>query len=112
MSHLKALRTATLGSWRMLTLGPEYEDTWVSSSDKSRGPTDKQVEGEPGPDEKTNTGPGDQVEPSWRAADNDTVQKYDAVLHLDGLSSPGTRGGVREIVKKHELLKSTPWSSR
>ncbi|XP_036972795.1 voltage-dependent N-type calcium channel subunit alpha-1B isoform X3 [Acanthopagrus latus] len=106
-----ALRSATLGSWRMLTLGAEYEDTWVSSSVKSHGSTDKQVEGDdPGPDEETDTGPGDQEKPSWSAAD--TVQKYEAVLHLDGLSRPGTRGGVRQIVRKHELLNSTPWSHR
>ncbi|XP_051268614.1 voltage-dependent N-type calcium channel subunit alpha-1B isoform X1 [Dicentrarchus labrax] len=105
-----AVRSATLGSWRMLTLGAEYEDTWAPSPDKSRRPS---PEDEPGPVEGSDTGAGDPEEPSWGAVDTgtDTAQKYDAVLHLDGHST-GRRDGVRHFVKKHETLNNTPWPRR
>ncbi len=109
--HSPAVRAATLGSWRMLTLGAEYEDTWAPSPDKSRR-AGQQVEEEPWSAEGSESGAGDTEEPSWKAADTQTVQKYDAVLHLDGLSRAGRSDGLRQIVRRHELLNGTPWSRR
>ncbi len=94
----------------MLTLGTEYEDTWAPSPDRSRRPGQRPEE-EPGPVEGADPCAGDPEEPSWRAPlDTDTVQKYDTVLHLDGLSRAGRKDGVRQIVRKHDILNSTPWS--
>ncbi|XP_041815617.1 voltage-dependent N-type calcium channel subunit alpha-1B isoform X1 [Chelmon rostratus] len=106
-----AVRSATLGSWRMLTLGAEYEDTWAPSPNKTRRPSQR-VEEKPGFAEGSDTDAGDLEEPSWRSADSDTVQKYDAVLHLDSVSRAGRTDGVRQIIRKHEILSSTPWTNR
>lgn len=106
-----AVRSATFGSWRMLTLGSEYEDTWAPSPDKKRQPT-QQMEGEPGLTEGTDTCSGDQEEPLWKAAHTDTGQKFDTVLHLDGSSRAGRRDGVRHMVKKHQTLNNTLWPRR
>lgn len=108
--HPTAVRAATLGSWRMLTLGAEYEDTWAPSPDRTRRPSQQAEEEEAGPAEGADTCAGDPEEPSWRAVDSDTEQRYDTVLHLDGLSRAGRRDGVRQLVRKHDTLNSTPWS--
>lgn len=93
----------------MLTLGPEYEDTWWAPSPaKSRGASQRvQVEGEAGPVEEAET-----EAPSWKRGDADALQKYDAVLHLDGRSGEGRRDGVRHLVKKHEAQNRTAWPPR
>ncbi|XP_041666643.1 voltage-dependent N-type calcium channel subunit alpha-1B isoform X2 [Cheilinus undulatus] len=105
-SVVYAVRAATLGSWRMLTLGLEYQETWAPSPDKSRSPG-RRVEEEPpepeGDDTCTEKTP-------WKAAN--TEHKYDAVLHLDGLSREGRKDGVRQVVRKHETLNNTPWPQR
>ncbi|KAI9518381.1 hypothetical protein NQZ68_037944 [Dissostichus eleginoides] len=101
-----AVRSATLGSWRMLTLGAEYEDTWAVSPDRRSGPGLQRAEGEPGPVEGEDPCSGDPEGPVWRA---DMVQKYDSVLHLEDQSRAGRGDGVRQIVRKHETLNSTPW---
>lgn len=93
----------------MLTLGAEYEDTWAPSTDRSRRPGQR-AEEESGPVEGADTCAGDPEEPPWRAVDTDPVQKYDTVLHLDGLSRAGRRDGVRQIVRKHDTLNNTPWA--
>ncbi|CAJ1070821.1 hypothetical protein KUCAC02_009466 [Xyrichtys novacula] len=97
-----AVRAATLGSWRMLTLGAEYEDTWAQSPDRGGTPGWRAEDEPPGLGEAE-----DPREPSWKAAE--TEQKYDAVLHLDGLSRTGRRDGVRQVVRRHEALNSVPW---
>lgn len=106
-----AVRSATLGSWRMLTLGAEYEDTWSAPSPaKSRGASQRvqeKVEAEAGPAEEAETGAL-----SWRRGDADALQKYDAVLHLDGRSRAGRRDGVRHLVKKHDAQDCTARSPR
>ncbi|XP_047425801.1 voltage-dependent N-type calcium channel subunit alpha-1B isoform X2 [Mugil cephalus] len=104
-----AVRSATYGSWRMLTLGSEYEDTWAPapglSPDKRRS-TMKPVSEEPEPElEETES-----EEASWRSVDKATVQKYDTVLHLDGVSRQGTGDGVRKVVRKHDMLNNTAWA--
>ncbi|GLD56702.1 voltage-dependent N-type calcium channel subunit alpha-1B-like protein [Lates japonicus] len=97
----------------MLTLGAEYEDTWAPSPDKRRRPG-QQDEGESGAAGETDSCAGEPEEPSWRAADSNTHtgQKYDTVLHLDGLSRMGKSDGVCQIVKKHETLNSMSWPHR
>lgn len=90
----------------MLTLGAEYEDTWSAPSPaKSRGASQRvqeKVEAEAGPVEEAET-----EALSWRRGDADALQKYDAVLHLDGRSRAERRGGVRHLVKKHEAQNCT-----
>lgn len=94
-----AVRTATLGSWRMLTLGAEYEDTWLvptstrSSSSRRRLQVEEKVEAE-------ETGPKQEVETeptSWTQGD---ARKYDAVLLLNGWQS--NSGGVHHMIRRHE----------
>ncbi|KAI3361703.1 hypothetical protein L3Q82_002061 [Scortum barcoo] len=105
-----AVRVATLGSWRMLTLGAEYEDTWALTPAKSGRPPGQAAKGEPGPEEGEDSGAEEPGEPSWKAADANTVRGYDTVLEMDGLSSAGRRDGVRQLVRKHGILNSTPWA--
>ncbi|KAM6975193.1 voltage-dependent N-type calcium channel subunit alpha-1B isoform 3-T3 [Tautogolabrus adspersus] len=107
-SVVYAVRAATLGSWRMLTLGAEYEDTWAPSPDRSRSPG-RQVEEEPPGPEGADICAGDPEGPSWKAVDTEN-KKYDAVFHLDGLSRAGRDDGVRQVVRRHETLNSTPWT--
>lgn len=103
---------ATLGSWRTLTLGAEYEDTWwAPSPDKTLRPGQR-AEGEPGPVDETGTCAGDTEESSWRAFNTDTSQKYDAVYRLHGLSRAARRDGVRQMIKKHESLNTAMWPRR
>ncbi|KAM7393230.1 hypothetical protein PAMA_008060 [Pampus argenteus] len=100
-----ALRSATLGSWRMLTLGAEYDETWSRTHDKKRH-LGQQVEEEG----ETFISTGDPGEPSWTTAgDAGTRHKFDTVLHLDGQSCAGSRDGVCYIVKNHQTLNSIPW---
>lgn len=111
--HPPAVRAATLGSWRMLTLGPEYEDTWwVPSPDKSRRPGQRVEEEEPDPAGETDSGAVDTEESSWKACDSSSFQKYDEVLRLDRLSRAERTDGVRQMVKKHEILNNTTWPTR
>lgn len=97
----------------MLTLGAEYEDTWWAPSPaKSRGSSRRvqvkvEAEAEAEPVEEAET-----EALSWRRGDADALQKYDAVLHLDGRSRAGRRDGVRHLVKKHEAQNRTEWPSR
>ncbi|KAM7369304.1 hypothetical protein PAMP_013583 [Pampus punctatissimus] len=101
-----ALHSATLRSWRKLTLGTDYNETWSRSHDKKHHPR-KQEKDE---DEETLISTGDPGEPSWRAVDTDTGHKFDTVLHLDGPSRAGSRDGVCYIVKQHQTLNSIPWA--
>ncbi|KAM3599368.1 uncharacterized protein V6R79_004593 [Siganus canaliculatus] len=110
-SVVYAVRVATLGSWRMLTLGAEYEDTWAPPPGKKSSQPAQRGQEEAEPVEGTDTDDGDSEEPSWRPADPDSLQKYDAVLHL-GRSSEGKKDGARQLIKKHEILNSTPWPHR
>lgn len=93
-----AVRSATLGSWRMLTMGAEYEDTWLvpssarSHSTRHRLQVEEEQEAEEaGPEQEAETEP-----PSWTHSD---AQKYDAVLRLDGQSCSS---GVRHMIRRHE----------
>ncbi|XP_054875100.1 voltage-dependent N-type calcium channel subunit alpha-1B isoform X5 [Amphiprion ocellaris] len=101
-----AVRSATFGSWRMLTLGAEYEDTWARSPDR-RPRTVKRIEEEPRPVEEEETTAGEPEEPSWRTAGADTGLKYDTVLHLDGVSRAWRRDGIRQAVRNHDSLNNT-----
>ncbi|XP_077944335.1 voltage-dependent N-type calcium channel subunit alpha-1B isoform X7 [Gasterosteus aculeatus] len=106
-----AVRSATLGSWRKLTLGAEYEDTWAPSPDsgdgRGRPPEKRAAAGAAGRVEGADASPGGPRAAPWREVDTDTAQKYDSVLHLNGLSRAGRRDGVRRIVLKHEALSGT-----
>lgn len=112
MYHVSpAVRSATLGSWRKLTLGAEYEDTWAPSPDsgdgRGRPPEKRAAAGAAGRVEGADASPGGPRAAPWREVDTDTAQKYDSVLHLNGLSRAGRRDGVRRIVLKHEALSGT-----
>ncbi|XP_026195314.1 voltage-dependent N-type calcium channel subunit alpha-1B isoform X3 [Anabas testudineus] len=106
-----AVRAATFGSWRMLTLGTEYEDTWAPSPDKTLRRTQGGKQ-EPLSVEDKDTTIEEPEETSWRSRSSDATHKYDTVLHLDGLSRAGTTDGVRQIIRKHETLNSLPWPHR
>lgn len=99
-----AVRAATFGSWRMLTLGVEYEDTWALTPDRKRG-LSKSAEEDPGPAEEAGDDPG---EPTWRAVHRATEQKYDTVLHLDGVTRAAARDGVRRALWRHDTLNESP----
>lgn len=93
------MRTATLGSWRMLTLGAEYEDTWLvpatarSSSTRHRLQVgEKVVTEDTKPKQEVETAPT-----TWTQGD---TRKYDAVLLLNGWQSGS--GGVHHMMKRHE----------
>lgn len=94
----------------MLTLGAEYEDTWTVPSTEKKRRTGRAQREEQGPDDEEAWDGGE--EPSWRAARPNASQRYDTVLHLDGLSRAGRRDGVNHMVKKHERLHSTIWYCR
>ncbi|XP_041825615.1 voltage-dependent N-type calcium channel subunit alpha-1B [Melanotaenia boesemani] len=106
-----AVRSATFGSWRMLTLGAEYEDTWAPSPDKKRGPK-KRAKGEPEHDEQAEACSGELEEPSWKTVKESTKQKYDTVLQLDEERKTRMRDGVCHAVWKHETLNSNPLTHR
>ncbi|MEQ2224018.1 hypothetical protein ILYODFUR_003073 [Ilyodon furcidens] len=106
-----AVRAATFGSWRMLTLGAECEHTWVQSPDRRRG-TLKRVEEDSTPSEETDACTEKSMEPSWRVVHEDTGQECDTVLTLDGVSRPATRDGVRRAVWKHDTLNDSPLTQR
>ncbi|KAF3702287.1 Voltage-dependent P/Q-type calcium channel subunit alpha-1A Brain calcium channel I [Channa argus] len=102
-----AVRAATFGSWRMLTLGAEYEDTWAPSRDKAARREKRPGEG-PLTVEDTVTGEPDEL--SWTASKD--TQKYDTVLRLNGMSRAARRDGVRQIIRKHETLNNMSWPCR
>ncbi|XP_037835455.1 voltage-dependent N-type calcium channel subunit alpha-1B [Kryptolebias marmoratus] len=98
----------------MLTLGPEYEDTWAPSPDRKRGHS-KPVEEDPAGSSAGETeeyGPVEPREQSWRAVRGETEQGYDAVLHLDGVTRAAARDGVRWAVWKHDTLNESPLTRR
>ncbi|XP_028274065.1 voltage-dependent N-type calcium channel subunit alpha-1B isoform X1 [Parambassis ranga] len=105
-----ALRSATFGSWRMLTLGAEYEDTWALTPNKKRNASKKEPkETDSCAEEEEEEEEEEDHEPEWRAADS---EKYNVVMHLDGMSREGKGDGVHQAVRRHDLLNSTPWTER
>ncbi|TNN22892.1 hypothetical protein EYF80_066992 [Liparis tanakae] len=98
-----AVRAATLGSWRRLSLGAEYEDTWTPSPGQRGRPLEMHVEEEEEEEEEEEGAglvgdAGDPEEgPSWRLDTDGVQQKYDSVLRLDGLSRTGRRDGLRRL---------------
>lgn len=92
-----AVRMATLGSWRMLTLGAEYEDTWLVPARKGHLQEEGKVE-----TKETMSKQEVEKEPtSWAPGD---ARKYDAVLLLNGRrsSSCSSSGGVHHMIRRHE----------
>lgn len=93
-------------------MGAEYLDTWAQSPDRRECPEklvreEEEEEEEPGPSDT-----GEQGESSWISADKDPEQKYETVLHLDGMSRREMGDGVREAIKNHDNLKSTSTNQR
>ncbi|KAM6902920.1 putative voltage-dependent N-type calcium channel subunit alpha-1B [Xenentodon cancila] len=104
---LYAVRAATFGSWRMLTLGAEYEDTWAMSPDRKQGPS-KQAKEDSGDAEEIEVCAEESEEPSWRAVQEEAGHKYDTVLHLVGVRRAGPQDGVRQAIWKHDMLNNNP----
>ncbi|XP_030005055.1 voltage-dependent N-type calcium channel subunit alpha-1B-like [Sphaeramia orbicularis] len=106
-----AMRAATFGSWRMLTLGAEYEDTWAPPPNRKLHHRKQAIiEEEEEEEEEPGSAEGrDQGESPWRPVRD--PDGYDTVLRLDGLSRR-RRDGVCQIVRKHEHLNETPWQHR
>ncbi|KAF6722307.1 hypothetical protein FQA47_003436 [Oryzias melastigma] len=101
-----AVRAATFSSWRMLTQGAEYEDTWALSPDRRRP---KRAEAAP---EEADICAVTSGEPSWGPAQDDLTHKFDTVLHLDGAKGAGLGGGVQQAVWTHETLNNNPLCRR
>lgn len=55
---------------------------------------------------------GDQRESSWISADKDAAQRYETVLHLDGMMGREMGDGVQQVMRKHDNLNSTSMSRR
>ncbi|XP_069370208.1 voltage-dependent N-type calcium channel subunit alpha-1B isoform X3 [Paralichthys olivaceus] len=112
-----AVRSATVGSWRMLTLGAEYEDTWTGSPDRIPRGGDPPRPGEqvdtcpeePGEPEEEAQEP---LEPSWTDVDKNSCNRFDSVLHLEGFNRTGRRDGVDQLIWRHETLNGSPWARR
>lgn len=102
--HPPAVRTATFGSWRMLTLGAEYEGIWALPPDRRR----TQPKYAEAPPEETDICAAGCVGPSWGPAHDGPTHKFDTVLHLEGAEEAGPGGGVRWAVWTHEALNSSP----
>ena len=49
-------------------------------------------------------------EKSWKTENMDDTQQYDRVYQLSEPAASEERG-IRHIIRKHDLLNSTPWSS-
>lgn len=107
------MRAATLGYWRMLTLGAEYRDTWWGPTTGDSHRLKEQSEEELVAENETDTCSGDKKEfHSWREFHLSNGEKYDTFLSLDGLSRVGQRDGVLRMIKKHENLNGTMWPCR
>ncbi|XP_061590464.1 voltage-dependent N-type calcium channel subunit alpha-1B [Cololabis saira] len=104
---LYAVRAATFGSWRMLTLGSEYEDTWAVSPDRKQGPS-KEVKEDSGDAEDPDVYAEELQESSWRAGQEEAGNKYDTVLHLVGERRAGPQDGVGQAIWKHDMLNNSP----
>lgn len=110
-SSIAAVRAATLGSWRMLTLGAEYKDKrWGSSPEDNHHlkQRSEEEEEELATMEQTDTHSGDTKKVhTWKECHFSSVENYDAFLCLQGLSRVGERNGVLQMVKKHGHLNGT-----
>lgn len=106
------MRSATIGYWRMLTLGAEYRDTWwgptTGDSHRLKERSEEELETE------TDTCSEDKNDDhAWRELHfSGNGEKYDTFLSLDGLSRVGQRDGVLQMIRKHEDLNSTTWPCR
>lgn len=105
------MRAATLGYWRMLTLGAEYRDTWWGPTPVDSHRLKQRSEEGLVMVNETDTCSGDKKEP-WREFNFSNGEKYDSFVSLDGLSRVGERDGVLQMVQKHENLNSTMWPCR
>ncbi|CAN9504767.1 unnamed protein product [Ophioblennius macclurei] len=116
-----AVRSATFGSWRMLTLGAEYEDTWAPSPNKRPQQTgrprlddedeeEEEEEEEREGEENAGGEGGEGGGAEWKAVHSQ--QKYEVVLHLDGAGRAGRRDGVRQVIRRHQAHHSNPPTSR
>ncbi|XP_052381584.1 voltage-dependent N-type calcium channel subunit alpha-1B-like isoform X1 [Oncorhynchus keta] len=95
-----AMRSATFGSWRMLTLGTEYS-SWAQSPESLR---QRQAVISENAEETDSI----DIDSSWQQMD--VPQQYDAILHLDERAASGGSRGNHNIIRTHEALNSTPWS--
>jgi hypothetical protein len=96
----QAMRSATFGSWRMLTLGTEYS-SWAQSPESLR---QRQAVISENAEETDSIN----IDSSWQQMD--VPQQYDAILHLDERAASGGSRGNHNIIRTHEALNSTPWS--
>lgn len=98
------MRSATFGSWRMLTLGAEYS-SWAQSPESLR---QRQAVISENAEEMDSI----DIDPSWREQqmNGGLTQQYDAVLQLDERAASGGSCGKRNIIRTHAALNCTPWS--
>ncbi|XP_056873987.1 LOW QUALITY PROTEIN: voltage-dependent N-type calcium channel subunit alpha-1B [Takifugu flavidus] len=108
-SVVYGVRAATLGYWRMLTLGAEYRDTWWVPTTGDSHRLKERSEEELDTVTQTDTCSEDKNDvPTWREFHfSGNSEKYDTFLSLDGLSRVGQRDGVLQMIRKHENLNGT-----
>ncbi|XP_019909067.2 voltage-dependent N-type calcium channel subunit alpha-1B isoform X2 [Esox lucius] len=97
-----AMRSATFGTWRMLTLGAEYS-SWARSPESLHQPQPVVCQSSA---ETTSIN----SEQSWGGQKKDAPLQYDAVLQLHMRAAPAGGGGKHNIIHIHKALNSTPWS--
>ncbi|XP_046901536.1 voltage-dependent P/Q-type calcium channel subunit alpha-1A-like [Hypomesus transpacificus] len=97
-----ALRSTTFNTWRMLTLGAEY-GAWAQSPAGLRRRPAVVCDNDDVTDSCVDH------EQSWRTENMDNTH-YDRVYHLSEPVASEERG-IRRIIRKHDALNNTPWSS-
>lgn len=108
------MRAATLGYWRMLTLGAEYRDTWWGPAPGDSHRLKERSEEELVTEAQTDACSEDKNDvPTWREFHfSGHGGKSDTFLCLDGLSRVDQRDGVLQMIRRHEDLNSPTWPCR
>ncbi|CAL9683538.1 unnamed protein product [Knipowitschia caucasica] len=88
-----AVRSTTFGSWRMLTLGAEYEDTWASAPVCKPRPQPRPLLEE-------------------EAEEEEEEEKKEEGLSWQPAPPSSLCGGVESIVQRHEDAHSSEWTHR
>ncbi|KAJ7988512.1 hypothetical protein DPEC_G00324350 [Dallia pectoralis] len=96
-----AMRSATFGTWRMLTLGAEYS-SWAGCPESLHQPA-------PVTCQSSDTS-SIHSEQSERDQKMDSPLQYDAVTQLHQRAASAGGSGQHDIIHTHQVLNSTPWS--
>lgn len=106
------MRAATLGYWRMLTLGAEYRDTWCVPTTGDSHRLKERSEKELVTQKDTCSEDKNDVHTWTEFHFSGNGEKYDTFLSPDGLSRVEQGDGVLQMIRKHENLNSPTWPCR